>query len=207
MDPLPHENIRMTPAEYLEFERTAENRHEYFGGEIFAITGGSLNHNQINGNIFNQLKNKLKGSPYRPFANDMRVKVQKIDNYTYPDIVVVCGDIELEKNKGAETLLNPVVIMEVLSHSTEAYDRGEKFQHYRSISSLQEYVLVSQYHCLVEQYVRGDGGIWQILNPCADMEQSVSIESIGCELALSDIYDLVEFETGSKPGRLPGAMP
>ncbi len=191
------ERIRMKPQEYLEFERTSETRHEYFDGEIFAMTGGSLNHNQINGNIFNLLKNKLKGSACRPFASDMRVKVQKIDKYTYSDIVVVCGDIGLEKNKGVETLLNPIIIVEILSNSTETYDRGTKFRHYRLISSLQEYILVSQDRCLVEQYVRGDGGIWQILNPCTDKDQSISMESINCELLLSDIYDLIEFETDS----------
>ena len=196
MDIQPQENTRMTPEEYLDFEKSAEIRHEYCHGEIFAMTGGSLNHNQINGNIFNQLKNKLGGSSCRPFASDMRVKIQKIDKYTYPDIVVVCGEIELEKNKGAETLLNPMVVIEILSNSTEAYDRGTKFRHYRLISSLQEYILVSQNNCLVEQYVRSDGGIWQILNPCTDIKQSIRINSIGCELPLSAVYDLVEFETG-----------
>ncbi len=196
MDIQPQENTRMTPEEYLDFEKSAEIRHEYCYGEIFAMTGGSLNHNQINGNIFNQLKNKLGGSSCRPFASDMRVKIQKIDKYTYPDIVVVCGEIELEKNKGAETLLNPMVVIEILSNSTEAYDRGTKFRHYRLISSLQEYILVSQNNCLVEQYVRSDGGIWQILNPCTDIKQSIRINSIGCELPLSAVYDLVEFETG-----------
>jgi Uma2 family endonuclease len=123
----------------------------------------------------------------------MRVKIQGNEKYTYPDITVVCGNIELEKIKGVETLLNPIVIMEILSESTEAYDRGTKFRHYRLIPSLQEYILVSQDHCLVELYRRGDNDIWQILSPCTDMNKSVSIASVDCELLLSDIYYRVEF--------------
>ena len=185
----------MTPEEYLEFERVSEIRHEFFNGEAFAMTGGSLNHNRISRNIVGKLGNQLEGSSCESFVGDLRVKIQEKEKYTYPDIVVVCGNIEMERIKGVETLLNPTVIIEVLSDSTEAYDRGEKFQHYRLLPSLREYILVSQNHCQVERFVRGDGGIWQILNPCADMERSVSIESIGFELPLSDIYYRVEFET------------
>jgi Uma2 family endonuclease len=188
----------MTPEEYLEFDSVSDIRHEYSDGEIFAMTGGSLNHNQININIAGQLKNKLTGTPCRPLASDMRVKIEELGKYTYPDIVIVCGNIELEKFKGIETLLNPVAIIEILSDSTEAYDRGKKFTDYRLIPSLREYILVSQNHCNVEQFSRGDRGIWQILNPCTDMERSITIESIGCELLLSDIYELVEFETDSR---------
>ncbi|MBF0414134.1 MAG: Uma2 family endonuclease, partial [Desulfamplus sp.] len=115
----PQEKTMMTTEEYLELERVSDIKHEYFDGEIFAMVGASLNHNQISGNIFGELRNQLKQSPCRPFVNDLRVKIQEIDKYTYPDIVVVCGDIELEKENGMETLLNPVVIIEVLSDSTE----------------------------------------------------------------------------------------
>lgn len=198
MNTQPQEKRRMTPEEYLEFDSVSDIRHEYSDGEMFAMTGGSLNHNQININIAGQLKNKLTGTPCRPLASDMRVKVEELGKYTYPDIVIVCGNIELEKNKGLETLLNPVVIIEILSDSTEAYDRGKKFTHYRLIPSLREYLLVAQNHCNVEQFSRADNGIWQILNPCTDMQGSITIESIGCELLLSDIYELVEFEAASR---------
>jgi len=194
MNAQPQKKPRMTAKEYLEFEKNSEIRHEYFDGELFAMTGGSLNHNRISRNIEGELSARLKGSPCENFSGDMRVKVDKLGKYTYPDIVVTCGDIELEKIKGMETLLNPLVIIEILSDSTEAYDRGAKFRHYRLIPSLQEYLLVSQNHCLVEKYVRADGGVWQILNPCTEMEQTVKIESIECELRLSDIYYRVEFE-------------
>lgn len=194
MDTRQKENIRITPEAYLAFEKTSQIKHEYLNGEIFAMTGGSLDHNQINGNIFNQLKNNLRGSSCRPFTNDMRVKIKEIDKYTYPDIAVVCGEIELESINGVETLLNPIVIIEILSSATELYDRGKKFRHYRQIDSLQEYILVSQYNCLVERFVRGDNGIWQILTPYTHMSQSVNIETIDCELKLSDVYELVEFK-------------
>ncbi len=194
MNSQPLETPKMTPEEYLQFERNSKIRHEYFDGDIFAMTGGSLNHNRIGRNIVRQLGNRLEGSPCENFVGDMRVKIDKLDMYTYPDIVVVCGNIELEKMGGLETLLNPTVIMEILSDSTEAYDRGKKFTHYRLIPSLQEYILISQHFCNVERFIRGDNGIWQILNPCTDMDQTVKIESIDCELLLSDIYYRVEFQ-------------
>jgi len=183
---------RITPEDYLEFERTSEFKNEYCDGELFAMVGASLNHNQISGNIFGELRNKLKDSPCRPFMNDLRVKVQEIDKYTYPDIVVVCGDIELEKNSGMETLLNPMVIIEVLSDSTEAYDRGVKFHHYQLTPSLQEYILVSQNSCLVERFVRSNDGEWRYLS-YDNMEKAISIESVRCELLLADIYYRVEW--------------
>jgi len=193
MNAQPQKKTRITPEKYLEFDQASDIKHEYFDGEIFAITGASLNHNQISMNVAGELRNQLKTSPCRPFANDMRVKINEIAKYTYPDIVITCGDIELEKIEGVETLLNPIVIIEVLSGSTEAYDRGKKFQHYRSLPTLQEYILVSQTHCLVEKFIRGDGGQW-ILTLHEDRGQSIKIESIDCELQLSEIYFRVEFE-------------
>ena len=195
MNAQPKTKSPITLEAYLENERSSNVRHEYFNGETFAMTGGSLNHNQINGNIFNQLKNRLKGSSCRPFASDMRVKVDALNKYTYPDIVVVCGDIQLEKIKGVESLINPVAIIEVLSDSTEAYDRGDKFTHYRMIPSLREYLLVSQKKCQIDQYIRSDGGIWQILNPHTDRAQSIEMPFLHCDLSLSEVYDWVEFET------------
>ncbi len=194
MNGKPLETSKMTPEEYLHIEGISEIRHEFFDGEIFAMTGGSLNHNRIGRNIDRQLGNRLDGSPCENFVGDMRVKIDRLDIYTYPDIAVVCGNIELERIGGLETLLNPTVIIEILSDSTEAYDRGKKFTHYRLIPSLQEYILVSQHSCNVERFIRGNDGIWQILNPCTEMDQTVKIASIDCELLLSDIYYRVEFE-------------
>ena len=194
MNAHPLEKPRMTPEAYLEFEKTSETKHEFFRGELFAMTGGSLNHNRISRNIVRSLGNQLAGSLCEPFAGDMRVKVQENGKYTYPDMVVVCGPIELEKIKGVETLLNPVVIMEILSTATEAYDRGKKFEHYRMIPSLREYLLFSQDECQVERFVRREGGVWQILKPCKGMDQVVPVEAANCELKLADVYYQVEFE-------------
>ncbi|MBF0235632.1 MAG: Uma2 family endonuclease [Desulfamplus sp.] len=182
----------MTPEEYLDFEKTSEDRHEYFNGEIFAMVGASLNHNRISRNIARRIENQLEGSSCESFSNDLRVKIQQIDKYTYPDVVIVCGNIELEKSGGMETLLNPVVIIEILSDSTELYDRGTKFHHYRLIPSLQEYILVSQHSCLVEKYVKSDEEQW-IYTSYEQMDKIMAIESVKCELILSDIYYRVEW--------------
>jgi len=123
----------------------------------------------------------------------INIPILRIDKYTYPDVVVVCGDLELEDKK-FDTLLNPLVIIEILSNSTELYDRGEKFAHYRLIPSLQEYILVSQYHCKVEKFIRGDDGIWRILDPYTNIDTKIKLESIDCRLLLSEIYHRVEFE-------------
>ncbi|MBF0204339.1 MAG: Uma2 family endonuclease [Desulfamplus sp.] len=191
MNAQPQEKNVMTPEEYLDFERDSDIRHEYFNGEIFAMVGASLNHNRINGNIAVELRNQLKGDPCDVFSSDIRVKVEAIGKYTYPDVVIVCGDIKLEDDK-FDTLLNPVVIIEILSDSTEAYDRGTKFQHYRLVPSLQEYILVSQHSCLVEKYVRSDEEKW-VYSSCENMQKAMSIKSIKCELLLSDIYYRVKF--------------
>ncbi len=189
----PQKTLKMSPDEYLEFERASEIKHEYFNGEIFAMTGAKVNHNRIGSNINRHLGNQLADRPCDIFLSDMRVKVQSINKYTYPDIVVVCGDLELEDQK-FDTLLNPIIIIEILSNSTELYDRGKKFLHYRLIPSLKEYILVSQYHCQIEKFVRGDDGIWRLFDPHTDMEESIKIDAIDCELLLSDIYNRVEFE-------------
>ena len=193
MNAKPQEKLKIDREEYLEFEKTSEIKHEYFNGEIFAMVGASLNHNRISRNIAGELTSVLKGSSCENFTGDMRVKVEAIEKYTYPDIAVVCGEIQLEKHKGLDTLLNPIVIIEILSDSTEAYDRGDKFSHYRLIPSLTEYILVSQKKCQVEKYLRGDEGVW-LYSSYEGMEQSTIIDSIKCELRLSEIYYRVEFE-------------
>ncbi len=193
---IPQKKNNMTPEEYLEFEKTSELKHEYFDGEIFAMTGARKNHNLINTNIAGELRNQFKtdNSSCRVFSNDQRVKIEAIEKYIYPDIVVGCENMEfLEKE--LDSLINPVVIVEILSDSTEAYDRGLKFEHYGLIPSLQDYILVSQYRCLVERFVRREGG-W-FYSSYQEMDQAVTIESIGCELSLSEIYRWIEFKDGA----------
>ncbi len=189
---LPQKKEKITPDEYLKFEKNSEFKHEYFDGEIFAMVGASLNHNRISFNLSRELGNQLKNSSCEGFSGDMRVKVKEIEKYTYPDIVVACDKIELEEN-GVDTLLNPIVIMEILSDSTEAYDRGLKFEHYQLIGSLQEYILISQHSCTVVRYLRNQDDSWNYKKH-TDMNKILKLESIKCELSLSEIYHRVEFK-------------
>lgn len=142
-----------TPQEYLTLERKSPTRNEYFRGEIFAMAGASREHSLIGANITREVGNQILDRPCESYSNDMRVRVDATGLYTYPDVVVVCGEPEFQ-DREVDTLLNPTVIFEVLSESTEAYDRGVKFGHYRKIPSLREYVMVSQDRMLVERYTR-----------------------------------------------------
>ena len=182
---------KMTEAEYLEFERASELKHEYFDGEIFAMTGASEAHNLICMSAAFLLYGQLRGRPCKVYQSDMRVKVEATRLYTYPDIVVMCGEAQFADGE-FDTLLNPVVIIEVLSPSTERYDRGKKFQHYREIASLREYVLISQESPHIERYLRQDGGGW-LLSDAKGLEAAIELSSIGCRLALAEVYEQVTF--------------
>jgi len=198
---LSQEKLRMTPAEYLEFERTSEIKHEYFDGEVFAMAGAKPNHNLINANIVSELRNRIVAneSTCRIYPSDQRIKVEAIEKYTYPDISIACENIEFDDDS-IPSLLNPVVIIEILSESTEAYDRGKKFMHYRLIPSLREYVLVSQDHCQVETYMRSDAGRW-IYSSHENLENMFNVEPVNCEISLSEIYRWIVFEDGDSIGR------
>jgi Uma2 family endonuclease len=206
---------RMTQEAYLEFERNSDIKHEYFDGEIFTMVGAKKNHVLIGANITAELVSKFAAdnSTCRVLPNDMRVKIQSNIGYAYPDIAVACGDIEFEDNN-FDTLMNPIVIFEILSMSTEAFDsapagampgtkltsnsnellrRGDKFACYRRIPSLQEYILVSQKRHRIERFVRKDDGSWSMFL-YEDIEQEVKIETIDCEVPLSVIYRWIEFD-------------
>jgi Uma2 family endonuclease len=180
-----------TPEEYLALERDSETKHEYFDGEIFAMVGATEPHVWIVSNLVFRLMGQLRDRPCKVYASDMRVKVSATGLYTYPDLAIVCGEREFEDDR-RDTLLNPQVIIEVLSPSTEAYDRGKKFGHYRRIESLAEYLLVAQDTPRVERYLRQPDGDW-LLHEAARMEDTVSLPTIQCELRLADVYDGVEF--------------
>ncbi len=181
----------LTVEEYLSLERSAERRSEYLKGEMFAMTGASIKHNLIAGNIFAELKRQLRQTDCNAFISDMRVGVPAAELYTYPDVVVVCGEPRLE-DEYLDTLLNPVLIVEVLSKSTASYDRVTKFGYYRTIESLAEYLLVAQDICKVEQYVKQQDGKW-LITDISSPESVVELGSVGCTLALKDIYERVEF--------------
>ena len=150
---------RLSPEEYLALERKAEVRSEYLDGDMVAMSGGSREHNLIVTNLVSELRLQLKGRPCEVYPSNMRVKVSATGLYTYPDVVVVCGEPTFE-DESVDTLLNPTLIIEVLSDSTEAYDRGGKFAHYRKLASLMEYVLIAQTKPHVEYYVRQPDNRW-----------------------------------------------
>ena len=174
-----------TPDEYLALERKATLKSEYISGEILAMSGASLAHTRITADIVTELNNQLRGGKCEVISNDMRVKTSPKGAYFYPDVVVFCGDPQFEDNV-FDTLLNPTLLIEVLSPSTEVYDKGEKFRHYQEIASLQEYILVSQDRIRVEQY-RLTKTQW-VQTEFRAPEDVLPLASIGCELPLQDIY-------------------
>lgn len=181
----------MTPEEYLKFERASQEKHEYYAGEIFAMTGASENHNLIVTNIVGALHPQLRPQPCKIYANDMRVKPRSNILYAYPDISIGCGTPEFEDDE-FDILLNPIVIIEVLSPSIEAYDRGKKFQHYRTMPSLQEYILIAQDSIRIEDYGLVDNQ-W-VLTDAKTLDTVINLPSINCTLRLSDVYEKVIFD-------------
>ena len=181
--------IRLSVEEYLRLERLAERKSEYFDGEIFPMPGVTREHNIINGNIVFDLKSQLSGRPCEVYFCDMRVKLPALGAYAYPDVAVLCGEPAFEDAE-TDTLLNPQVLIEILSESTEHHDRGRKLQQYRSIESLREYVLVSQKECRVERYMRQASGEW-VYGDVTDPEGFMVLASITCRLSVARIYDSV----------------
>jgi Uma2 family endonuclease len=180
----------VTPEEYLSFERAAEYKNEYFDGEIVAMTGASRKHILITLGVAAALREQLRGRPCETYSSEMRVRIPSANLYTYPDVVVACGKPEFEDAE-VDTLLNPVLIVEVLSKSTAAYDRRQKFDYYRTLPSLEEYLLVEQDEYHVVQYVRQRDGRW-LLADIRGAEASVELSSVGCVLKLADVYERVE---------------
>lgn len=181
-------NTRLTPAEYLAFERESEVRHEYIDGEIYAMAGGSFEHSLIIGNLIRELGTALKGRHCFVCPTDMRIRIAASTRYTYPDVAVVCGEPRFEGDR-RDILLNPLVIVEVLSESTERYDRGAKFAHYRTLPSLADYVLVSQTEPLVEHFHHTADGGW-VLHVFAGGD-ALTLASLDCSIPIAEIYDKV----------------
>ncbi|MCU0491980.1 MAG: Uma2 family endonuclease [Chloroflexaceae bacterium] len=181
----------VTEAGYLAFERISDTKHEYFAGTVYAMVGGSVRHNRIAGSAYADLYAQLRGRDCNIYPSDMRVKVVQTGLYTYPDISIVCGHEQFEDDK-EDTLLNPVVIIEILSPSTEKYDRGKKFQHYRSLFSLREYILISQHEYHIERFVRQADNSWN-LSEATGPDEQIDLTTIQCVLALKDVYERVAF--------------
>ncbi len=186
----------ITPAEYLELERRSEYKDEYLNGDIFAMTGASRAHNLITGNITAAFIGQLRGRQCESYSVDMSVKVAKVGLYTYPDVVVVCGEPQFE-DAFVDTLLNPTVLIEVLSMSTVRYDRIAKSSYYRTLDSPAVHLLVSQDRYRVEQYERHSEGQWN-LREYWSLEDVVELSSIGCTLALSDVYDKISIDPNAR---------
>lgn len=190
MNALPDEYMSLE--DYFELDETSGNKHEYYQGAVYAMTGASENHNLIAGAVYRNLGNQLDGKSCRPYFSDFRLKIEAVNLYTYPDLSVICGETQLADGR-KDTFINPTVLIEVLSDSTEAYDRSKKAEFYRTIPSLQEYLWIAQDRPHVERYQR-QGRQW-LLTEYSAMEDEVRLESIGCILPLVAIYKRVPFES------------
>jgi Uma2 family endonuclease len=188
---------RYTPEQYLAFERAALGKHEYVDGLIVAMARSKRWHNLITGNLLGEINAQLRHRPGEVYASNMRILVGPTGFYTYPDVVAVSEKSKVEDGH-RDTLLNPTVLFEVFSPLTEARDRGMKFTHYRPLESLREYVLVAQDYVLVERYTR-QGDEW-LLTELSRLEDTLRLESIGCAVALSEIYRNVEFAADADNG-------
>jgi Uma2 family endonuclease len=188
---------RYTPEEYLALERKAEVKSEYFNGFITAMSGASRKHNLVAGNLYAEIHHQLRNRPCEAYMGDMRVRTSPTGLYTYPDVVVVCGEPVFLDDE-LDTLLNPTLVVEVLSRSTEEYDRGGKFEQYRTLKSLKEYVLVAQDQVLVERRTK-QGRKWTTTE-YRSIEQTLVLESIGCAIPLREVYAKVKLAGATPAG-------
>jgi Uma2 family endonuclease len=196
-----HPKTFLTEEEYLEIERRAEYKSEYFQGEMFAMAGALAVHSLLVANILGIFYVQLAPRGCRRYSSDMRVRVSNAGLYTYPDAVVLCDEPRFLDDR-SDTLLNPALIVEVLSASTEAYDRGQKFDYYKTIESLKEYLLISTDRIHADLYTRQADGKWLLTS--ADSEEAMlELQSVGCSLSLNELYTQIELAPASE--RHPGA--
>lgn len=188
---LPRTLSVFTAEQYLALERHSEIRHEFLDGTVYAMSGASRAHSAISFNLAGCLQPQLRGTPCAGFSNDMKVRVGDASLFAYPDLTIYCGEPLFHDDHG-DVLINPVVVFEVLSRSTEAYDRGEKFERYKTIGTLTDYVLVSQDRASLEHFSRQIDGTW-VLNEVVNLDASLNIASINCRLPLAEVYDRIEF--------------
>ena len=186
-----YQKRRYTIEEYLEMEKASTVKHEYFQGEVFAMSGATFNYNLIFSNVFGPLFFKLTGSKCIPFGSDMRMNIPENTLFTYPDISIYCNEIK-HLSEDESTILQPTVIIEILSPSTKNYDKGKKFNLYKDISSLKEYIMIDSESVLVEAYYINEEQNWA-LNKHEDLSDTLNLVSIGFGVALADIYNHVSF--------------
>ena len=185
-----HKLTNVTIEEYLEIERETQTKYEYHNGSIYALAGGTLNHTKICGNIFYELKDKLKNTSCGALSGEAKIYIKSQNKFVYPDTIAVCGEIKTSKKEN-NSITNPKVIVEVLSKSTASYDRGDKFHMYRQIESLEEYVLIEQEKPIVEIYKR-KGDLWQITR-VEGLENEIHLTALDLKIQLQEIYDDVKF--------------
>ena len=192
---------RFTETEYLDLERSLESKNEFFDGEVFAMSGGTPLHSQIATNLAAEFRHHVKGKRCVPYNSDLRLKVEATGLLTYPDLSVVCGPIQFAEGTD-DTVVNPTVIVEVLSDSTEAYDRGKKFENYRQMPSLREYLLASQKEPRIEQFVRQENEQW-LLREAAGLEATLALPSLEIKISLAEVFTGVEFVPSSLRAQTP----
>lgn len=199
MSAVPAARVMHSLRDYLARETREEVRHEYHDGEILAMAGGSMSHSQICLNLGSELRTRLKGKSCQAFDSNLRVRIETTNRVVYPDLSVVCGTVERDPRDASNgTILNPRVVIEVISPTTERYDRTEKRDHYLKLPSLQAYVLVDQDRPRVEVFTRNPEGRWE-LDFATGLDASLKIEAIGVEIPLREIYDRVEFPPPKSP--------
>jgi Uma2 family endonuclease len=186
----------LTVDQYLAFEETSDSKHEYLAGYVTALAGGNEQHTIICGNVYATLHSQVRHRSCIVYTSDMQVKVEKTGLFTYPDVAVVCGE-PIYTTPKRTVLLNPTVIIEVLSPSTERYDRGKKFHHYRALDSLQEYILIAQDTTSIDHYLRQPDNLW-LLSAVDDATATMTLPSIQCLLQLTDVYDKVQLQTDAE---------
>ncbi len=182
--------MHISPEEYLAAERASETKHEYFDGRVYAMAGASEKHVQIVFNLSGILYAQLWNRPCKAYTNDMRVKINAMGAYVYPDVIALCSEPQFDDVQ-RDTLLNPAMIIEVLSPSTTSYDKGEKFLFYQTLPSLQEYLLIAQDRMLIVHCMRRENGLWDF-KLTMQGEQTIELTSIGCTLSVADIYQKVD---------------
>ena len=201
----PAEKLLFSPEDYLARERQASYKSEYYQGELFAMAGASEQHNLIVMNVGATLHGQLKSRPCRVYPSDLRLLIPTTGLFTYPDLMIICGEPQFEYDR-RDVVSNPIVLVEVLSNSTEAYDRGAKFEQYRTLESLKQYVLIAQDRTSVESFTKSSDGNW-VLSATNEMQQSHRLEPIECTLVLADVYDKVTFEPSPPVNTAPEEHP
>ena len=185
----------ITDTDYLSTERNSLDKHEFYKGEVYAMSGASIKHNIIFSNVFGIISSKLYGTDCKPFGSDLRIHIPKNSLYTYPDISIVCGKIETT-DSNFDTITNPAVIIEILSSSTRDYDKGSKFTLYRDILSLKEYILIDSENISVEKYCRNNDGSWNFTE-YKTVSQMFTIDTVNTAILLVDVYNSIdEFSKG-----------